>query len=88
MHRIPSTILFKREHDHVRTIITDFGLAQLEQESNLTLTGDILGTLRYMSPEQALGVRGLVDRRTHSLALVLVHRLVDVEYCSMRQVVK
>src|SRR5258708_3051176 len=34
--------------------ITDFGLARLQRDTGLTLTGDILGTLRYISPEQAL----------------------------------
>jgi WD40 repeat protein/serine/threonine protein kinase len=44
--------------------VTDFGLAQFHKDAGLTLTGDLLGTLRYMSPEQALGRRGLVDHRT------------------------
>lgn len=35
--------------------ITDFGLAKAEDERNLTGTGDLLGTLRYMSPEQFEG---------------------------------
>src|SRR5262249_23972998 len=30
--------------------VTDFGLAQIRGDSRLTPTGDILGTLRYMSP--------------------------------------
>jgi serine/threonine protein kinase len=30
--------------------VTDFGLAQLQTAGNLTQTGDMLGTLRYMSP--------------------------------------
>lgn len=49
--------------------ITDFGLARLEADAGLTMTGDILGTLRYSSPEQALGARGLVDQRTDVYSL-------------------
>ena len=33
--------------------ITDFGLAGLQDDAGLTISGDLLGTLRYMSPEQA-----------------------------------
>jgi serine/threonine protein kinase len=44
--------------------VTDFGLARFGTDAGLTLTGDVLGTLRYMSPEQALAKHGLVDHRT------------------------
>jgi WD40 repeat protein/serine/threonine protein kinase len=46
--------------------ITDFGLAKVEDQRNLTHTGDIMGTLRYMPPE-ALGGRG--DARADQYAL-------------------
>jgi WD40 repeat protein/serine/threonine protein kinase len=49
--------------------LTDFGLARFQDEVGLTLTGDLLGTLRYMSPEQALAHRGTVDHRTDLYAL-------------------
>ena len=49
--------------------ITDFGLARLQSDSGLTITGDLLGTLRYMSPEQALGKRGFLDHRTDIYSL-------------------
>jgi WD40 repeat protein len=44
--------------------IADFGLARIGTEGNLTQTGDIVGTIRYSSPEQLFSQRGLVDQRT------------------------
>src|SRR5207249_1610872 len=57
--------------------VTDFGLARLQGEAGLTLTGDLLGTLRYMSPEQALGQHARVDHRTdvYSLGVTLYELL-------------
>jgi serine/threonine protein kinase len=57
--------------------ITDFGLARSHGDRSLTLTGDLVGTLRYMSPEQALGQRGLVDHRSdiYSLGVTLYEAL-------------
>ncbi len=54
--------------------VTDFGLAKADDQQNLTHTGDILGTLRYMPPE-AFG--GKVDSRgdVYALGLTLYEML-------------
>jgi tetratricopeptide (TPR) repeat protein len=49
--------------------VTDFGLAQAPCDVRLTLTGDLVGTLRYMSPEQASGRHGVIDHRADIYSL-------------------
>src|SRR5262249_17655029 len=49
--------------------ITDFGLAQMVGDSGVTVTGELLGTLRYASPEQVLARRGVVDHRSDIYSL-------------------
>jgi tetratricopeptide (TPR) repeat protein len=49
--------------------ITDFGLARSMRDGDLTMTGELLGTYRYMSPEQALAKRVAMDHRTDVYSL-------------------
>jgi WD40 repeat protein/predicted Ser/Thr protein kinase len=71
----PSNVLIDA-NDQPR--VTDFGLARrLEGDSELTVTGQVLGSPNYMPPEQAVGRRGKVSRRSdvYSLGAMLYHLL-------------
>jgi eukaryotic-like serine/threonine-protein kinase len=59
--------------------LADFGVAHLAGDEPLTRTGDVVGTLAYMAPEQADGAR--VDARAdlYSLGLVLYEALAGVQ---------
>jgi len=67
----PSNLLI----DEQQTIwITDFGLAKLTGQDDLTASGDIVGTLRYLAPE---ALEGETDPRSdvYSLGLLLYELL-------------
>ncbi|MFM8396566.1 MAG: protein kinase domain-containing protein [Pirellula sp.] len=67
----PSNLLL----DHTGTIwVADFGLARRDDLDSQTQTGEVLGTLRYMSPEQ---LAGKADQRSdiYSLGLTLFELL-------------
>jgi hypothetical protein len=55
--------------------LTDFGVAHLAGEEPLTRTGDVVGTLAYMAPEQAAGRPAGEAADLYSLALVLYEAL-------------
>jgi len=62
----PSNLLLDHEG---KLWITDFGLARFQSDGTLTRSGDVVGTRRYMSPEQASGDAAMVDHRTDIYAL-------------------
>jgi serine/threonine protein kinase len=68
----PANILIS---NHGRVLLSDFGLARPFRESGLTEIGTIVGTPRYMSPEQATG--RCLDPRSDvfSLGVVLYQSL-------------
>lgn len=64
----PSNLLL-REDGAVK--LTDFGIAQVFASGKLTVTGGILGTAEYMSPEQAAGKRASKQSDIYSLGAVM-----------------
>ena len=70
----PSNVLV-RAHDGSATVM-DFGIAKMTTSTRLTATGQTMGTVRYMSPEQVRGQE--VDLRTdlYSLGATLYESLV------------
>lgn len=60
--------------------LTDFGLAKLlHHEVDATLSGQLIGTPRYMSPEQATGQRDRIDPRSDVYALgVILYELLTL----------
>jgi tetratricopeptide (TPR) repeat protein len=67
----PSNLLID---EHQAVWITDFGLAKRSGQDDLTASGDVIGTLRYLAPE---ALRGETDARSdvYSLGLTLYELL-------------
>ena len=73
----PSNLLIDRQG---KLWITDFGLARIASDVSVTISGDIIGTIRYMSPEQAAGRSRLIDHRTDVYALgITMYELLTLE---------
>jgi serine/threonine-protein kinase len=54
-----------------RALLADFGIASLDDAPTLTATGQVVGTLAYMSPEQAAGAGAGPPSDVYSLGLSL-----------------
>lgn len=64
----PDNVLIERTTG--RVLLTDFGIAQRDVDHTLSGPGELVGTLQYMSPEQAAGAA--LDGRADLYALGLV----------------
>jgi serine/threonine protein kinase len=64
----PENILIDRGTG--RALVTDFGIARDKRQQGLTVPGNVLGTVHYMSPEQAAG--DFLDGRSDLYALGVV----------------
>jgi serine/threonine protein kinase/tetratricopeptide (TPR) repeat protein len=53
-----------------RVVVMDFGLARLVESDGMTQTGALVGTMEYMSPEQALG--STLDQRSDLFTVGLI----------------
>ncbi len=67
----PSNILLTDE----RAVLVDFGIARSPESEPLTSTGSILGTVDYLSPEQALGRSAAPPSDVYALGVVAHHCL-------------
>jgi eukaryotic-like serine/threonine-protein kinase len=66
----PQNVLVAEDSDF-RAKLMDFGVARLADGAALTAPGDVVGTLAYMSPEQAEGRSAGPEADVYSLALML-----------------
>ncbi len=74
----PANVLLARPEDDDEPAVaklTDFGIARLVDGTRLTSTGSIIGTVSYLSPEQALGEEVGARTDVYALGLVLLECL-------------
>ena len=74
----PSNVMIVFDEDHMVAKVTDFGIARAPSSKVKTMTGMILGSPRYMSPEQVVGKNVGLRSDIFSLGVVLYEMLAGV----------
>jgi serine/threonine protein kinase len=69
----PANVMLNRQG---QPILMDFGLAKMLGETQFTAAGAIIGTARYMSPEQASGEALDIRADIYSLGVMLYEMLI------------
>ncbi|MEE4271610.1 MAG: tetratricopeptide repeat protein [Thermoanaerobaculales bacterium] len=74
----PANILVTDRDGAPHPYVLDFGIARIEEVAGLTMTGQVMGTPGYLSPEQARGDLSSIDRRTDVFSLgVILYELLS-----------
>lgn len=74
----PSNVLIREDG---RATVMDFGIAKMTTSARLTGTGQTMGTVRYMSPEQVRGLDVTPSTDLYSLGLAIYESIVgDVPF--------
>jgi serine/threonine protein kinase len=70
----PANLMLDRQEND-RVVLTDFGIAKMVTGAQFTLTGGLVGTPAYMSPEQGVGESGDERSDLYSLGVILFQML-------------
>lgn len=76
----PSNIILTRDHQgRLQAKVVDFGVAKLKEQTSttggLTASGSLIGTPRYMSPEQCAGLKTDARSDIYSMGVILYEML-------------
>lgn len=80
----PGNILLKKQADLYVPMLTDFGLAKVVEGTNYTVSGVLLGTCMYMSPEQFQSEQD-IDQRSDIYALGIILYQLCTGVCPFRE---
>ncbi|WP_327184659.1 serine/threonine-protein kinase [Streptomyces sp. NBC_01334] len=67
----PLSSSLEREHPHGRVVLTDFGIAHIQGEESLTVSGEFIGSLEFVAPERMAGRGGGPASDLWSLGVLL-----------------